>query len=92
MDEFTIIKIPECCASTSVLQEGTVLSLGMLRAALDGNALVPGTVFRDELTGKHVMTYRRKDGVLYLARVYEENGIWLIDEHEPWASELLVGN
>jgi len=91
VDEFIIVEIPECCASMSVLQKGAVLNASMLKAALDGDAVVPGTVLKDELTGEHVMAYRFKGGLLSLARVYDEDGIWLIDEREPLAMDVLAG-
>ena len=92
VDEFIIVEIPECCADISILQEGIVLNASMLKAALDGEAIMPGTVLKDEYASEHIMVYRRKSGELDLARVYKnEKNIWLIDEAESWATELLAG-
>ena len=99
VDEFVIVDIPECYKSLdskekamlSILKEGTVLSAGMLKAAIESGVVVPGTVLKDEWVEGHVMVYRRKSGKFDLARVYKnEKGIWLIDEDRPWATELLA--
>lgn len=85
MDEFTIVKIPECCRHLSLLKEGAVIDSSMLEAALVGDAIMPGTVLESNASG-HVMIYRREDGYLHLARVYLDGGCWLIDESAPWAN------